>query len=261
MPVRRVLIGFGSAGTGTEDLDMAGDLALALEVELAGLFVEEELLYQISELPTSSAIGAQGQIVQGLDKASISRAIAGRAQACRRALSRRAERGHLQWSFEIQHGEAASIIAARVKDDDILLITGTTASTTLRAKMELAKQMRAMPGANLIVPDFLRRRSGPVVVLHPMDHDFLDMAARVATRLEERLVLVARGGEGEAGPRLPINKLSRVTAEQPAQIAAVLSSLRPRLLVVSRTDAVLADSVRAGELLRAAGAPILLVNS
>jgi hypothetical protein len=261
MPVRRVLVGLGSAGADVEILDMASELAAALEAELAGLFVEEELLYQISELPMSSTVGAHGQIMQRLDRTSIGQVIAGRAQACRRALSLRAERSHVPWSFDIEQGDAVSIIGTRVKGDDILLVTGTVASTTPRAKMELARQMKAAPGANLIVPDRLRRRSGPIAVLDSQDNGNLDLALKVAESLAERLIVVALGERGKVAPVLSSGKISRVTIWHPAQIATALSRLQPRLVVASHFGTIFMDTIQAGELLLAAGAPILLVNS
>jgi hypothetical protein len=84
----------------------------------------------------------------------------------------------------------------------------------------------------------------------------------VATDLEERLVVIVAPGKNQMAVKdISGRKFSLVRDEHSAQLAPILTSLEPRLLVASHSDAIFVDSARAGELLRAVGAPILLVNS
>lgn len=257
-PVRRLLIGLGSEGAGTEILDMATELAGALQTEVAALFVEEELLYNLSELPVVSMVSPHGEILRRPDRDLVSQAIAARARACRRALSQMAETSHLRWSFELQQGKAPDVIAARVRDGDILLIAGMAGTITQRARIEIAARMHATPSANLIVPAQLRQRRGPVIALETNHDHLVELAGKIAGNLGEELLIFAGDGSGSLFDAFHARRLH--VSDDPVEVATALRVSRPHLVVAGRADHRFADPAAAAGLVQASGAPVLLLN-
>src|SRR5262245_7752057 len=135
--IRRVLVGLSSADMPTAMLDLATQLAHAFHAEVAGLFVEEDMLYQLSDFPSAQVLSRSGQ-PEAVEPGRIGAELAAQARAWRRALSARAEQNHVNWSFESRRGDALTILRGSARADDVLLIGGTASTITLRARIALA---------------------------------------------------------------------------------------------------------------------------
>jgi hypothetical protein len=83
---------------------VATEMAARLDAELVGLFVEDDNLLRLAQLPQAYEIGLQSARSRNLDPDSINRLFKQMAERARRALSRAAEREHVRCSFEIVRG-------------------------------------------------------------------------------------------------------------------------------------------------------------
>src|SRR5689334_19606258 len=97
--IRRVLVGLSSTDMPAAMLDLATQLAHAFHAEVAGIFVEEDMLYQVSGYPSVQVVGRSGR-PEAVEPGRIGAELAAQARAWRRALSARAEQSHVHWSFE-----------------------------------------------------------------------------------------------------------------------------------------------------------------
>jgi hypothetical protein len=189
--IRRVLVGLSSADTPTAMLDLATQLAHAFNAEIAGLFVEEDMLYQVGDYTSLQMVGRGGR-PEAFEPGRIGAELAAQARAWRRALSARAEQGHVHWSFESRRGDALTIFRGSARADDVLLIGGTASTITLKARIA-----RAM-GESLLI---LTRARSQDAETHGGQARTLELAseepgpvALLLRRLEPRLVVAHSAG-------------------------------------------------------------------
>lgn len=257
---RRVLIGLGGTGATTAALDLATELAAAFHAEVAGLFFEEDVLYELCDLPTAQALSRAGKPAE-IDRQSITDQLAVQARAWRRALSARAELSHVVWSFESRRGEALAILRGLARADDVLLLTGTAGAITLRARVALAIQAMATARAVLVVPDRLRQERGAVVVFDEGEGAHLDLAAAIARTMQEPLLTLTHRRSPTGEVRRDRGRIVQLPDGDPEAIAGLLRRLRPRLVVAQSVGSLFADANIATGLMQAAGAPFLLLRS
>ena len=260
--IRRVLVGLSSADTPTAMLDLATQLAHAFHAEVAGLFVEEDMLYQVSDLAAVQVLRSGGSAA-ALEPGRIDAELAAQARACRRALSARAEQSHVTWSFESRRGDALTIFRGSARADDVLLIGGTAGTITLRARIALAVEALGEARAVLIMPERIRQARGPVVAFAEGEHDGrpADLAARIARAMGEPLLILARERTPDDETYGAQARILELASEDPESIAMLLRRLQPRLVVAQSTGPIFADVGIAATLMQAAGAPFLLLRS
>jgi len=246
----------------TTMLDLATQLANAFHAELAGLFVEEDMLYQVGDYPSVQVVGRGGR-PEAIEPGRIGAELAAQARAWRRALSTRAEQSHVNWTFEARRGDALTIFRGSVRADDVLLIGGTASTITLRARVALAVEALGAARAVLIMPERIRHARGPVVAFGDGEADGRpgDLAAHIARAMGEPLLILTRaraqGAEAHGGQA----RILELASEDPEAIALLLRRLEPRLVVAQSAGHVFADVGIAANLMQAAGAPFLLLRS
>jgi hypothetical protein len=262
MAIRRVLVGLSSADMPTAMLDLATQLAHAFHAEVAGLFVEEDLLFQLSDFPSAQVVGRGGQ-PEAVEPGRIGAELAAQARAWRRALSVRAEQDHVAWSFESRRGDALTILRGSARADDVLLIGGTASTITLKARIALAVEALGAARAVLIMPERIRQQHGPVVAFGDGESDgrAADLAARIARAMGESLLILSRARSLHADAHGGQARILELASEDPDTIAALLRRLEPRLVVAQSAGSVFTDVGTATSLMQAAGAPFLLLRS
>lgn len=270
----RIVVELGSAAVGStaDILDLAGDLAEALEAELATLFVEEEQLFDLADLPLGLAAQSGASGLARPDRLALEQVLARQASRCRRALARRAEAAALSWSFEVRRGDPLHLIQSVAGPGDLVIVSGTMAGVTIRSAVEMARQAAAMAAAVLVAPPERRHRRGAIAVINEAGRTtggVIDSAERLASALHEELVLLPWPpvtttidmGQFHRWPREP---LSPTAASQDICVAAaksVLGGLKPRLLVTDLAGAAAQDGVEMlSYLVRAARAPLLVMR-
>jgi hypothetical protein len=259
--IRRVLIGLSSGEMPSAMLDLATELAHAFHAEVAGLFVEEDLLYEVSDLPATRAMSRGGGPAE-LDRGSIGAEIAAQARAWRRALSARAERSHVAWSFESRRGDALTVLRGSARADDMLMIGGTASTITLRARIDLAVQALGAARAVLVIPERIRQSRGAVVAFANGDHDGrpVELAGRIARAVGESLLILTRARGEHAETHGGQARILELANEDPETIAMLLRRIEPRLVVAQSAGPIFSDVATAANLMQAAGAPMLLLR-
>jgi hypothetical protein len=176
-------------------------------------------------------------------------------------LSTRAERSHLRWSFELYRGDALQVISTYASPGDVLVVSGTAAALTPRAKLEFAARLIDKAGAVLVAPRRLRMHGPIAAVAHAGSH-FIHLAGRLASGMGEQLVIVANDEEAATEIHMLAavpTKVVRLSTNDLATVSYSLMELGPRLVMADYQD--FADPLAAASLMQAAGAPLLLFGS
>jgi len=102
-------------------LDMAANLAAAMEAELAGLFVEEEELLRVAESPQALEIAYPGEPSR-TSRAIMERKLRAQSEQIRSTVAAAADRAQVRWSFQTVRGEVASALLAAAGQHDIVAV-------------------------------------------------------------------------------------------------------------------------------------------
>jgi len=120
--VRRILIALDTASSILPAIEAAAGLALGLNAELAGLFIEDERLLRFAGLPFAREFGFASARARPLAPAAIEHALRAQAEQLRRLLAATAERLSLAWTLEVVRGEVSRSLLARADASDLLVL-------------------------------------------------------------------------------------------------------------------------------------------
>jgi hypothetical protein len=258
----RVLVALGdqSAEAAGGAIDLATDLAQALKLEIAALFVEEEQLFDLVRLPIGAAVQPNAQeAVARPDQQLIEEILARQARLCRLALARRAREADLRWSFEIRRGDPLQLVQAIAGPGDLVILSGTMASVTLRSSVAAALQAMTRAAAVIVTAPQQPQRRGAIAVIDQggLADGFAELAGQLAASLREELSVLPLHIE-TAG--MAYGEVFRGETSL-AAVKAALRVLRPRLVVCPLAGAAAEEDLqRLSYLLRAAQAPLLMLR-
>lgn len=172
--IERIVAGFDPESAETPALDIAAALALALRVELAGLYVEDERLLRLAALPFAQEYYFESSDPRRVVSEDIERALRAQAERLRRAMAKTAERLAIRWRLDVVRGEMPRSALERAGESDLLVVGGPR-------YRPLALGPRGMPAAK---PHALKAH--PIAVLFdatPAATHALSLATRCATRV------------------------------------------------------------------------------
>lgn len=248
--IRRVCVAVDAAAHARDTLDAAGELAAALDAELAGFFLEDVNLLRAAELSFTREMGIESGVSRPLQVDDVERSLRVQAQAMRDALERTAAGRNLRWSFATLRVSGVGPVLA-------LAQPGSVAVVAPRADGGRAMGRRTRA----------RMTAAPVAVFDDGTPEAA-VAMRLASMLagaERSLLLVLHAGGGrDAAPGAEDSKarggvrhvmLPRVT---PAAIAAAVAFDAAGILVV--TGAPFGSAEKTGELLARVACPVVVVT-
>jgi nucleotide-binding universal stress UspA family protein len=119
---RRILMALDTASSVLPAIEAAAGLALGLNAELAGLFIEDERLLRFAGLPFAREFGFTSAGSRPLAPASIEQALRAQAEQLRRLLAATAERLSLAWTLEVVRGEVPRSVLERAGAADLLVL-------------------------------------------------------------------------------------------------------------------------------------------
>jgi nucleotide-binding universal stress UspA family protein len=120
--VRRVVAALDIAAAPAEVLEAALGLATALHAELVGLFVEDERLLRVAELPFAQELSLTTARAQRLAVVDVERALRRQAERMRRMIGDLAQPLGLAWTLEVARGDSLQTALAYAGADDLLVI-------------------------------------------------------------------------------------------------------------------------------------------
>lgn len=197
--IRRVVATLDLAATPGQVLEAAASLANALHAELVGLFIEDQRLLRVAELPFAQELGLATARAQSLAVGDIERALRRQAERMRRVVGELAQPLGLAWKLEVLRGDAVQTALAYAGAEDLLVMG--------RARYVAAEFRRSRAGSPGIVP-----RMRPVAVYFdgtPQAVRALGFAASLAraANCETTVLIPAAGPEPFRARRLEAGRL------------------------------------------------------
>jgi nucleotide-binding universal stress UspA family protein len=122
LTINRVLVALDASPHSLAALEAAVDLAARFHAELAGLFVEDENLLRLADLPFVREIGIFTATRRRIDVAEMERQIRVQGRRIRQALTRSTQRAHVRWSYRVVRGMVLSEVLAAASEADVLVL-------------------------------------------------------------------------------------------------------------------------------------------
>jgi hypothetical protein len=116
LALQRVLVAIEPPNLNVQPLAAVFELARSLQLELAGLFVEDLDLLRLAALPITREVGAVSGVVRAIEVIDVERALRAQAEQVRRALSSLAAELDVPWSFRVERGELLQRVLAQLSE-------------------------------------------------------------------------------------------------------------------------------------------------
>lgn len=239
---RRLIVALGHAGADPAMLRAATEFAELLRLDLHWVFVEDEAVLTLAELPFAREIRlpthewtplAAGRLVEELRHA---------AGEARRLVEQAIGRRDIPTRFEVLRGDPERCIAGLCSAGDVVVVSRPAGAVGPVGVVRLETAAHQMPAAVLLLPGGLRLRRGPVAAVLRDDRDpALEAAARLALAGGNALLLLPAAGREAAIERAAALGVprSRITTrplagfDADAAIAA-LGGAHEHLIVIAR---------------------------
>jgi len=245
---RRVVLTVRGGGLPAPAFRLAAELAHWLELELEGVFLEDEALLALAGHPFAREFSLLGHTWQALDPKRMLEDFRLTAEQTQRLLADAASSLGMASAFSVQRGDLAAL-AERFLASDILVTVPTAPPAPAESLFRCAAAM-------MLIPPRPRAAPGPIAAVP--DGIGLATATALARRSGETLLLI-QPGESEVAPvDLPPDRVRRrrVPANDAEAIAHAVRAANAKLLVIERA-AVPNDPAA---LATACGVPVLIVG-
>ncbi len=263
---RRLVLDMGDAPDVATLRALAG-LAAALGVDLHGVFIEDEAVLALAQLPFARQYRLPTGEWRPMDAASVAAELRDAAAHTQRWMTQALADVGIGQGFECLRGDPVTCMAGICHTDSIVVLPPPQAVAG-QARQRWQPALEITPASVLLLPPRFKPRDGVVAaVLDGLDDPGLALACRVAAALGADMVLFltepasavhAEQVARTAGvARLVTRPLAGVT---PAALLAALAGVRERLLILAR-DRFSGDLAQAGALAETLGAPVLVLAS
>ncbi len=225
---RRVVLTVREGGAPAPAFRLAAELAHALELDLEGIFLEDEALLALAGHPFARELSLPGHTWQALDMGRMLEEFRATAETTRRLLADAAAALGMASAFSVLRGDPAALGEEFLASDILVFVQAgvapVPAPSSAAAMMLVPRRLRTAPGTIAVVP------SGP-------EGASLATAAALARRTGEDLLLILPGNSGSAPADFPPGRVlrRRVPAGDIAALARAVRTANARLLVIERS--------------------------
>ena len=230
-PYRRAVLGMATGSVDRDVLRAAAEFARLLELEMLGVFIEDQSLIHLAGLPFARELRLPGYEWHLLEPQRVDDELRAAARQAAQLFAREVESQGLTCRFEVRRGNPATLASSVVQTTDVLILPEPSALDLVGPGGNPERQAAeaSAAAAVLLLPRSGMPQHGPVVAAaaSPSDASF-ELAARIA------------GVTGEKA--LAITPLS--PAAPPALMESLqhaLGSQHERLLILRREAAVPID--------------------
>ncbi|GGJ41955.1 hypothetical protein GCM10011320_56930 [Neoroseomonas lacus] len=198
---RRLLLDLCHIGEDPRAISTVAELAGLLDLDLLGIFVEDEAVCSLASLPFARELCLPVHEWSPLAIRRIEGEFQAASSRLRTMLDAHAARLGVANRIEVLRGDPAAAVAALSGETDIMVLgaSGSAAAHMLGTFPRAWRAAIESPAAVLLLPSRIAHRTGPVAVLVKAGagHKFA-LAARIAKATGEKLILL-RSVHTEAG--------------------------------------------------------------
>jgi len=224
-------------------LPLAVDVARLLDLDLLGMFIEEESLLRMAGLPFIREFSAlRGW--RAVEGEQIARELRAAAASAQRLFAEAVKDLRTASAFDIFHGSMVEAIAAHARPDDIVILSAPAAAGEYSASQfpRLIETALDAAAGVLLIPRQIARHAGDVVAIATRPDDpSIRVAVDIARAAKEELVIVelheedARSAKArETAERVTRKPAAATAISDPAMLVAAFRNERERLVVMTR---------------------------
>ncbi len=273
--IERILVALDASSHSLSALRAAAELAARLQAELQALFVEDVDVRRLGALPFAEEVGIFSATCHPLDASELARQLEAQAHHMHRRFRRTTEWIGVQCTFHRVRGRVVPKILEAASEADMVILGKEAWSTFETGRLGPAiRQVISQIPIPTMVLQAGARLGLPVLAIYDGSqgaHRALSAAAILATRDDDRLMVLILAGESEPASRLQARAETwlegrglqvqyQVLSESSASHLAVLVAgqgygtvVLPRQSAVIRDEAVL-------DFLDETDVPVLLVR-
>ncbi len=271
---RRLIVELFHGGANAQMLRAVAEFASLLELDLHGLFIEDEALLALAELPFAREIRLPTHEWQKIETGRIAGELRRAAQDAQRLLHEIADALGVPTAFEVRRGDPAETMAAIASGSDVVVVAmqAGAGAGLAPAASRLHAAAHGSAASLLLLPGRPAPRQGAVVALLADAGDpSLAPAARAAVNIGARLLALLPKGDaamadrvvqravslGVPRPQVATRSLGGLHAED---VLHALGHVRERLVVLTRDASAAGEMAAASRIAADRGVPVLLVE-
>jgi hypothetical protein len=271
---RRVILHLHHGAAERALIRAAAELAQMLGAALHGVFLEDEALSELAELPFIREFRLGTGAWQKLDRRKLVEEQHAAAAEARRLLDEAAEALGVTRLFEMVSGDPALFLTAASHAGDIIVVAQPRlpAERLVHATAHWLEAAHGCGASVMLVPQALARRTGPVAAVICAESDpALAIAARIAAAAGESLLLLIWGtpelvnvavkeahSAGLASRRIATRNIRGVA---PEDVLQGLGASNERLVVLTRGACGADDAAISAHIAASRGVPVLVVEN
>lgn len=249
---------------------LAVELAELLDLDLLGLFLEDDSLRQLAGMPFAREFRLLGGGWHSLEVGRLAHDLEVTARGVERSFMQASKSLSKRSRFEVMRAPAVDAITSISKSGDIVMVVEPTSAAD-RASGQFSWLVEAAfrsADAVMLVPPRIQRTKGPIVAIAvTVDDPAITAAAAIAIAAKETLVVIEPVGRGRDDPRIAQIEANTglttycITAgdlsPDPTACLKVMRHLQERLLVMTRLPS---DSTTASAIVAARHVPMLVIE-
>lgn len=275
--IGRVVIELRSGSPSAVALQEAIHFAQAFDSDLEGLFINDEELEAMAELPVVRSVSLSGRRNAGQASDNIRNELFLAAQSMRRQFDDLARHARLRHQFRTVHDQPIKAMLSACADDQdksLIVLTETLALRHIAEIDQLMTSSENLFGVLLVGPG-ASRRSGPVIIV-PENLENVETMIRSATMLASgsNPVIIFLANEDEAelqrvsdelhNKLTPVPGLNILSApiprDQPAVMTEAVRRLKGGLLITQFGGALVPSKESLASLATALECPLLIMR-
>ena len=152
--IERILVALDTSPQGRRALFAAAELSSRLDAQLDGLFIEDDDLLGLSNLPFVREFGSHSAASRRLDERRIEREYQRQAETLRQAIADTAAHYQIVWSFRVVRGKVSKELLAATQSVGLVILgrvgrsMGKRYGSTAQALVDQSKQPVLLLGDN-----------------------------------------------------------------------------------------------------------------
>jgi nucleotide-binding universal stress UspA family protein len=135
LTIDRILVALDASPHSLAALEAAAELAEHFQAELAGLFVEDENLLRLADLPFVHEVGLYSATRRRIGGKEMERQIRVHSRRVRRAFIVTTERSRVRWTFRVARGTVLTEVLTAASEADVLVLGSAGWSLLRRGRL------------------------------------------------------------------------------------------------------------------------------
>jgi hypothetical protein len=183
-PTTRVLLTLDAGVVDEDALRALKLLAEGQDIEVTGLYVEDEDLFRAASLPGLTEINSEGMVAD-LDVEELGRRVSAQASLARRSLETLARTQRLKCTFHVVRGRVVDSLVSEAARSDVVVVHRSLRSTGMRTRHGSQFEPLVRAHGSLLFVNEPWRTGTSVVALCESPGAAADRALRAARRIAE----------------------------------------------------------------------------